>query len=129
MKPDAHPQPDAAAVVVLHDRRRTPRLEVMGALHGQMVPMRVAIRVCEIGLGGFSIETVFPLPEEAVQEFRFTLRNGLTVNVRGRVKHCRPESRDGAVVYVIGLEYADDTPTQRTKATTLIHEVASTPRP
>lgn len=125
LKPQS--QSEQAEVVVLYERRRSPRLEVMGALHGQMVPMRIAIRVIEVGLGGFSIETVFPLPAGAVQEFRFTLRNGLTVHVRGRVAHCRSEPRDDAEIFVIGLEYADDTPAQRKKASTLVHEVESQP--
>jgi hypothetical protein len=101
----------------------------MGTLHGQIVPLRIAITVREIGFGGFSIETVFPLPVDAVHDFRFTLRNGSTVTVRARVMHCREEVRDTATIYIAGLQFADSLPARRRKAQALVTEVESTPWP
>jgi hypothetical protein len=116
----------SAAGVAVHDRRRSPRLEVMGSLHGQMVPLRIAICVREVSFGGFSIETVFPLPIGAEHEFRFTLRSGLTVTVRGKVAHCRQESGNPAL-YVMGLEYVDAPFERRQKANALVREAKDTP--
>jgi hypothetical protein len=99
----------------------------MGSLHGQMVPLRIAIRVTEVGSGGFAIETVFPLPVGAEHDFRFTLRDGLTVDVRGRVVHCRHEQRGMASVHVIGLEFVEAPAERRRKAETLVREVEATP--
>ena len=112
---------------ILHERRRGPRLEVLGTLHGQMVPLRIAIAVREIGFGGFSIETVFPLPVEAIHDFRFTLRNGSTVTVRGRVAHCREEVRGTGTIYVAGLQFVDPLPARRRKAHALVTEVETVP--
>jgi hypothetical protein len=105
------------------ERRQSPRLEVLGTLHGQIVPLRIAITVREIGFGGFSIETVFPLPVEATHDFRFTLRSGSTVTVRGRVMHCREEARGSTPIYVAGLQFVDALPARRRKAHTLVNEV------
>lgn len=111
----------------VHERRKSPRLEVLGTLHGQIVPLRIAITVREIGFGGFSIETVFPLPVEAIHDFRFTLRSGSTVTVRGRVVHCREEARESATIYVAGLEFVDALPARRRKAQALVNEVETLP--
>jgi len=113
--------------LTLHERRQSPRLEVLGTLHGQIVPLRIAITVREIGFGGFSIETVFPLPVEAIHDFRFTLRNGSTVTVRGRVAHCREEVRETGSIYIAGLEFVDPLPARRRKAQALVTEVETVP--
>ena len=123
--PLANHAPTTAATV--HDRRKSPRLEVLGTLHGQIVPLRIAITVREIGFGGFSIETVFPLPVEAIHDFRFTLRNGSTVTVRGRVAHCREEVRETGSIYIAGLEFVDPLPARRRKAQALVTEVETVP--
>jgi hypothetical protein len=91
------------------------------------VPLRIAITVREIGFGGFSIEIVFPLPVDAVHDFRFTLRNGTTVTVRGRVAHCRAEERESATIYIAGLEFVDALPERRRKAQALVNEVETVP--
>lgn len=114
-------------VPAVHERRKSPRLEVMGTLHGQIVPLRIAITVREIGFGGFSIETVFPLPVDAIHDFRFTLRNGSTVTVRGRVVHCREDARESATIYIAGLEFVDALPARRRKAQALVSEVEALP--
>ncbi len=95
------------------DRRGGPRVEVLGSLHGQLVPLRVSVRVREIGFGGFSIESDVPLPLDAQQDFRFTLRQGNTVTIRARVVHCRGDQRDDRMIYVVGLAFADELPARR----------------
>ena len=95
------------------DRRGGPRVEVLGSLHGQLVPLRVGVRVREIGFGGFSIESDVPLPLDAQQDFRFTLRLGHTVTIRARVVHCRGDQRDDRTIYVVGLAFADELPSRR----------------
>jgi hypothetical protein len=122
--PQFQPIPD----FVVRERRRSPRLEALGTLHGQLVPLRIAIRTLEIGFGGFSIETVFPMPVGAEQDFRFTLRNGSTVNVRGRVVHCRREDSGRKPVFVIGLEFTDGLPARRRNAKALVREVETAQR-
>ena len=114
--------------VAPQDRRGSVRLEALGTLHGQLVPFRIAISVREVSLGGFSIETVFPLPLGAFQSFRFTLRSGAALTLRARIVHCRAETRGGKAVYVIGLEYVDSLPTRRQNAQSLIDEIETTPQ-
>jgi hypothetical protein len=117
----------AASTLLFPERRRSTRLEVLGSLHGQLVPLRIALKIREVGFGGFSIETVFPLPVGAIHDFRFTLRNGSVVALSARVAHCRTDPRSAPRIYVIGLEFADDLASRRKKANALVHEVELPP--
>lgn len=109
---------ETTATMDRSDRRGGPRVEVLGSLHGQLVPLRVMVRVREIGFGGFSIESDVPLPIDVQQDFRFTLRQGNAVTIRARVVHCRGEQRDDRPVYVVGLAFADELPGRRRRTRT-----------
>ena len=108
------------------EEARPPRLGEP-ATHAAIARLWIAITVREIGFGGFSIETVFPLPVDAIHDFRFTLRNGSTVTVRGRVVHCREDARESATIYIAGLEFVDALPARRRKAQALVSEVEALP--
>ncbi len=93
------------------DRRRSPRIELLGRLHGHSVSLDLPVRVREISLGGMAIETGLAFPIGAVHAFRLTLGDDSTVELTGRVMHCREAAADdGGLTYVIGVQFVEDEP-------------------
>lgn len=93
------------------DRRTSPRIEILGRVHGQAVSLGVPVTVREISLGGMAIETPVPFPMDAVHEFRLTLGDSSTVLLRGKVVHCRTAAAaSGPPLYLSGLAFVDDEP-------------------
>ena len=91
------------------DRRRSPRVQIFGKLHGQLVAVDVPITVTEISLGGLSLETPIEFPVGIVHEFSLTLGDGSLVTVRGRVAHCRRIlMQDDSQNYAVGVQFIDD---------------------
>jgi hypothetical protein len=93
------------------ERRHSPRIEILGRLHGHTVAFDVPVEVREISLGGMAVETGIPLVEGAVHEFLLTLGDGSTVELTGRVMHSRPASEDAdPLTYVSGVQFLDEQP-------------------
>ncbi len=91
------------------DRRSTPRLEVLGRLHGHLVSLDVSITVGNLGLGGFSAESVMPFPLGARHQFRFTTDRGVGIDIQAVVVHRRPGySVDGLTFFVTGFSFVHD---------------------
>jgi hypothetical protein len=91
------------------DRRSTPRLAVLGRLHGHLVSLDVPITIGNLGLGGFSAESVMPFPLGARHQFRFTTDTGGEVNIQAVVVHRRPGySADGLTFFVTGFAFVHD---------------------
>ncbi len=90
------------------DRRTSPRIEILGRVHGQAVSLDVPLKVREISLGGMAIETPVPFPLGAVHEFRLTLGDGSTVLLRARVVHCRPAGAATTPLFLSGMHFVDD---------------------
>ncbi len=89
------------------DRRRAPRVEVLGQLHGAIVALRVPITVRDAGPGGFSIETAIPFPDRAEHQFRFTTDQGLEAILTATSVYClRTSPEDAAPAYLTGFEFA-----------------------
>jgi len=88
------------------ERRRHPRFEVLGRLLGTIVAADLPVRIRDIGLGGFSVETVEPLETGDVQPFRFTAMDDWTAVLPARSLHCRPSiATDGSPRFVTGFEF------------------------
>jgi hypothetical protein len=94
------------------NRRDFERIVILGNLTGEMMVYQpMAIR--EIGLGGASVETVFPLHLDSLHDLRLTLGNR-SVILKGRVVHSRVTDMDQeAVIYRTGLEFVE--PSERVK--------------
>jgi hypothetical protein len=91
------------------DRRRSPRIEILGRLHGHIATLDVPVNVLEMSLGGLSMETSFPFPSGAVHEFRLTLGDGSFVLLQGRIVHSRPKTAaDGSSLFVTGVQFVDE---------------------
>jgi hypothetical protein len=93
------------------ERRRSPRIELLGRLHGHSVSLDVPVTVLEISLGGMAIQTALAFPVGAVHEFRLTLGDDSTVELRGRVMHCRNTAPAGdEPTYATGVQFVEDEP-------------------
>jgi hypothetical protein len=90
----------------LVERRATPRLEVNGRIHGQLDDTLIPVRVCEIGLGGFSIETKESV-DDGLHVVRFTANNRWSISLTAWSRHSRPFcGTDGALRHITGFEFA-----------------------
>jgi hypothetical protein len=94
------------------ERRHSPRVEILGKLHGHTVAFEVPVLVREISLGGMAVETEIPLVDGSVHEFQLTLGDGSTVELVGRVMHTRLISEEGSPAYVSGIQFVDDQPAE-----------------
>ena len=89
------------------DRRRNPRIELLGRLYGRGAAGEPSLTVTEISLGGMAIETDVELPCGTEHEFQLTLGDDSSVTLRGRVAHSRQLAADPAR-YLSGIEFVDD---------------------
>ena len=93
------------------DRRRSPRVELLGQLHGRVVPYDVNVTVRNISLGGMSIESPFPFPVGVSHDFRLTLGDESSVRLRGAILRCDSErAADGSTYFLTGIRFLDESP-------------------
>ena len=91
------------------ERRRAPRIQVLGRLHGHVVSLDTTVTVREVSLVGLSFSAAIPFPLGAIHEFRLTLGDESDVQLRGRVVRCtETNDPDGQRVYVMGVQFIDD---------------------
>jgi hypothetical protein len=107
------------------ERRRTPRFEILGQVLGNVAPLNTPVRVRDIGLGGFGIESAFPLPVGAVRSFLFTLADRSTVTVDAKVIDCRAWSPGGIERFVTDLEFVDNPAEDGSTSANLIDKITS----
>jgi hypothetical protein len=91
----------------LVDRRRSPRLELLGRLHGHVVSLNLDVIVRDVSLGGLAIETEFSFPVGALHEFRLTLTDGSSSELAARVVYSKPAPQR-AGYFVTGFQFLDD---------------------
>ena len=104
-------------------RRRSPRLQLLGEVHGQLVGMTVPIVLRDISDGGFSIVTTLAFPADAVHRFQLMLEadEGSAIVVQARVVHGRMMTGDLEVLYVTGFAFTPEQPhTSPTAIRTLV---------
>lgn len=109
------------------DRRRFPRFPAQEMLAGHLLDQDLPVRVRDIGLGGFSIETMTPLTEGAEHEVRFISRDDWSTVLRARVANSRPScAADGSPLFVAGCAFAaEDRPETKQTVQILIEKVTS----
>lgn len=90
------------------DRRRNPRIQILGRLHGRIVAMDIAVTATEISLGGMAIQTDIPFPVGAVHEFQLTLGDESSVVLRGRIAHCQRVGDELGGKFLSGVEFVDE---------------------
>ncbi len=86
------------------DKRDTDRILIFGDLKGEIMVFEPLL-IKEIGRGGASVETRFPLTIDSLHELRLTLGTQSIV-LKGRVAHSRISDVDQEVItYRTGLEF------------------------
>ena len=90
------------------ERRRAPRVDLVGQLHGELVSVDLPICVREISLGGMSIETSEAFDVDSRHSFVLTLGDGAGVFVLGRVAYCRRAERPEGAVFISGIQFLDE---------------------
>ena len=107
-------------------RRRSPRVEVLGTLHGQIVAMDIPLVVRNISAGGFGIESQVAFPVGAQHRFRFTAETGLRVVLSAEARHCDPVAMsDGVTRYRAGFEFVQVPGGETGKAVETLLEAAT----
>jgi hypothetical protein len=110
------------------ERRASPRLDAADLVRGELTSVRMKVTVAEIGLGGFSVITDFPLDPGALYRFRFSrdLADEAPARVRARAVYCRKVSADGEPGrHVTGLAFVDERPRDRQAIGQLLDHVMS----
>lgn len=86
------------------DKRDSERVEILGALHGEVMVFQPLI-ISQISRGGAEVETSFPLQVDSLHDLRLTLGDRSIV-VKGRVAHSRISDMDqDQVTYRSGIEF------------------------
>ena len=86
--------------------RLGPRVPILGHLGGEITVIE-PLSVKELGTGGATIETRFPLVIDSLHELRLTLAQR-TIVVKGRVVHSHISDIDpDAVAYHSGIEFVE----------------------
>ena len=104
------PQPHArTAGLDRPERRETPRVLALGRLIGHVPGIHVPVRIRELSMGGFSVESARTFEVDDVHDVSLSLRDSKPVTLRSRVVYCRPDiTPNGATVHVTGFALLDD---------------------
>jgi hypothetical protein len=90
------------------DRRRSPRVAILGRLHGLVVALDVPVDVKDLSLGGMAIETPVPFPVNALQDFGLVMGDGSQLVLRGRILRCHDISHGGMPMFSLGVQFLED---------------------
>ena len=89
-----------------HERRRNPRIDVLGQVHVHVKTCPAPASLREISVGGFSIETTIAFPPGQVHDFNFSLDDGTQMAVRAESIHCALiRIVAGMPVHISGFEF------------------------
>lgn len=91
------------------DRRRSPRVAIVGSLQGTTIPPDATVTVLDMSLGGMAIEVSVPFTVGDIHDFELTLGDGAAVVLRGRIVHSRPVAGPAPdPLYAVGVQFVDD---------------------
>lgn len=89
---------------MVDDKRDSERVEILGALHGEVMVFQ-PMTIKQISRGGASVETTFPLQLDSLHDLRLTL-GSRSIVVKGRVAHSSISDVDqDHVTYRSGIEF------------------------
>jgi hypothetical protein len=87
------------------ERRRSPRVKAVSLLHGYWVELDMPVRVLDISLGGFAVESPIPFPTGSEQTFLFSTGDGRETLVRCQCRNVRTAEANGATISVAGFQF------------------------
>jgi hypothetical protein len=122
---DAHPQRFGNPLGT--DRRRHPRFLASDRLIGTLESSDRPVRIRDVSSGGFSAETVEPVPTGQTDRVRLIASDDWSAVIEARSLYCRPTvSPSGLPRFVTGFAFAESTDARRAIAT-LLEKVTSVP--
>ena len=92
------------------ERRQTVRIGVNGNLHIESVPPGQALRLVDVGVGGFRVQAVAAMPPDEETSYRFATPDGKWfATFRARTVYCKlmPPGATGDAQYSIGFMFVD----------------------
>ena len=92
------------------ERRHTIRIAVHGNMNVECVPAGQALRLIDVGIGGFCVESAAALPSDSITNYRFvTPDKKWSAMFRARTVYSKPApSEDPAVrTYVSGFSFVN----------------------
>ncbi|MEZ5317908.1 MAG: PilZ domain-containing protein [Vicinamibacterales bacterium] len=108
------------------DRRRTPRTEVLGRVAVDVEHHPGQVRLREVSLGGFSLETDEALPAGRVHRVRFMMDGTGPVETLAECVHSTRLALPGAApVNIAGFEFVSTGPVSALAVATLVEHVAA----
>ena len=88
------------------EKREQERIPILGELQGEVMVFEPML-IKEVGVGGATVETRFPLHLNSLHDVRLTLGDRSLV-IKGRVVHSRISDVDQDIVtYRTGLEFVE----------------------
>jgi hypothetical protein len=107
------------------ERRKHPRFATAGRLTGHLLDRDLPVRVRDIGLGGFSIETMEPLPTGGEHRVKFISQDDWSTVLAATIANCRPScADDGSPLYVSGFAFLNgEAPDTRRTVAVLVEKV------
>lgn len=90
------------------ERRRTPRIEVLGQVHGRIVSLDARMTALDLGAGGFAMETEFPVDPHSEQDLQLVCPDDTSIRFKAQVVYCRRgRPLDRPQRFVSGLKFTD----------------------
>ena len=100
-----------ARLVSVTGRRRQPRTEVIGELHGYSVRLDQPVLIREVSVDGFSARTSEPFTPGAIESFHFTSADGHSTFITARAVHCqRIGEPDAEPAWLAGFAFLPQAP-------------------
>jgi len=87
------------------ERRNDPRVKAMSLLHGYWVELDMPVRVIDISLGGFAVESPIPFPIGSEQTFLFSTGDGGETLVRCECRNSRTTEVAGKTACIVGFKF------------------------
>jgi len=112
------------------ERRRYPRIEILGRIEGVIRPLDVPITLLNLSLGGFLMQTPMEYHVGEIHEFQFTMSKMDPIVARARIAHAMRVTVDHQPVYLFGLEFIDrDTRAGDEPVQSLVTALMKSPEP
>jgi len=89
------------------ERRRSPRVEVLKRIAGQVSPANVPITLLNVSLGGFLMRAPVNYPRGETLEFCVTVAERDPIVIRVRVQHTMRATSGEGTSYISGVEFLD----------------------
>jgi hypothetical protein len=106
------------------ERRRAPRAQILGRLHGRIVTVDTRVQIREISLGGMSLESEIAFPVGAVHQFELFLGDGASVAVSAQARHSRRVDDVSPMRYLTGFQFIEDDPSADGRVTQLVTDLS-----